>query len=228
MISPNYMKKLHHVNVIIGNKNYNNFIFGILLDDLNFDIKANPDFFLMERDFFGIDDARNLKNWSSGKPLMGEIKASLIVTKYITNDAQNALLKVLEEPPLGTYIFINLESLGGLLPTFLSRVKILNTPLISETEKNEEVILSKASAFLSAKMKERFALTYSLSINKNKTPMKELINNLEEIYYKRYAKDMTLDNSKSKAIKNILTAKIFASTRGSSPKMLLEWLSCVL
>ena len=48
--------------------------------------------------------------------------------------------------------------------------------------------------------------------------MKELIKDLEKIAYK--------DGSKN--IKNILTAKIFASARGSSPKMLLEWLACVI
>ena len=59
-------------------------------------------------------------------------------------------------------------------------------------------------------------------------PMKELISNLEEIYYKSYNKDIANDTEKARAMKNILTAKIFASTKGSSPKMLLEWLSCVL
>ena len=213
------MQKYHHANIIIGKEDYRNFVFDILLKDLNFDTKANPDFLLMESETFGIDDSRNMKKWVSGKPLLGEIKACLIVTNSITLEAQNALLKVLEEPPMGTYIFINIDSLGNLLPTFLSRVKVLDTSVVSEKLDSE---------FLDSNIKKKLTLIRSLTKNKDKTPMKELLKNLEEIAYKNYAKDIAGDVAKAKAMKNILTAKIFASSRGSSPKMLLEWLSCVL
>ena len=224
----NKKKEIHHANVLIGKENYHDFVFDILLNDLDFDIKANPDFLFVEKDFLGIDDARDLERWVAGKPLIGEIKVSFIVSKSITYEAQNALLKVLEEPPVGTYFFINLDSLGGLLPTFLSRVRILDAFLVSESENIGESEENNTLKFLNSKIKEKFAITRSLAKNKDKTPMKELISNLEEIYYKSYNKDIANDTEKARAMKNILTAKIFASTKGSSPKMLLEWLSCVL
>jgi len=210
---------MYHANIIISKRDSRDFVFNLLEKDLNFNIKANPDFLLIENESFGIDDARNFEKWAIGKPFVGEVKVSLIIVKSITFEAQNALLKVLEEPTLGTYIFINLESLGGILPTFISRVRVLTVPLVSESSKitSEE---NTSYKFLHSKIKEKLALIHSLSKKEDKNEMKELIKNLEEIAYK--------NNFKPQSLKNILTAKIFAATRGSSPKMLLEWLSCVL
>ena len=81
-----------------------------------------------------------------------------------------------------------------------------------------------AHKFLQADIKEKFSIIQKLSKKEDKTYMKEMIKNLEEISYKNYAQDI----SKAEIMKNILTAKIFATARGSSPKMLLEWLACVI
>ena len=211
---------MHHANIIISREDCKNFVFNILQKDLSFDIKANPDFLMIENESFGIDDARNLEKWAIGKPLLSETKVSFIITKSITHEAQNALLKVLEEPTLGTYFFINLENEGGLLPTFLSRVNILeNFPRVTLGEKTPF-----ASKFLDSDIKDKFSLIQTLSKKTDKTDMKELIKDLEKISYEKYAGDI----SKSEIMKNILTAKIFATARGSSPKMLLEWLACVI
>lgn len=204
---------MHHANIIISKKDSRDFVFDILEKDLAFDIKANPDFFLLENDSFGIEDARNLGKWALGKPLSGEIKVSLVIARSITFEAQNALLKVLEEPTVGTYIFINLESLGGLLQTFISRVRIL------DVEKNGQES-TEALKFFNSKIKQKLSLITTLSKKEEKTEMKDLIKDLEEIGYKNKAS--------ATALNQILTAKIFASARGSSPKMLLEWLSSVL
>ena len=215
------MKEMHHANIIAGKTDSRDFVFDLIKNNLNFEVKANPDFLLLESESFGIDDARNLKRWVSGKPF-GENKVSLIITKSITHEAQNALLKVLEEPPTGTYLFINLESLGGLLPTFMSRVMVLNPKISKNTDEHSQ---DAGSKFLHSDINGKLAIVRALSKNADKTKMKELLRSLEEISYKNNSKEIIKN---AEAMKNVLTAKIFASTRGSSPKMLLEWLSCVL
>jgi DNA polymerase III delta prime subunit len=219
-------KKIHHANVVIGRGDNRGFVFEILAKDLNFDVQANPDFLLIEEESFGIDDARNLEKWAIGKPLMGEMKVSLVVAKSITFEAQNALLKVLEEPTLGTYIFINLENLGGILPTFISRVRILQFP-VSENS-NATSAENIGSNFFNSKIKEKLSIIRSLAKKEDKNDMKEIIKNLEIISYENYIKKTSSGTSGIEDMRNILTAKIFASSRGSSPKMLLEWLSCML
>jgi len=205
---------MHHANIVINKEDSRDFVFDILIKNLAFDVKANPDFLLVENQSFGINDARNLEQWALGKPLMGKTKVFLIITKAITHEAQNALLKVLEEPPIGTYIFINLENLGGLLPTFLSRVMVLN---VSKNSNDKNI---DAHKFFSSGIKEKLIMIRSLAKKEDKNDMKKLIKDLEEISYKKKAS--------AEQMRDILTAKIFASARGSSPKILLEWLSGVL
>src|SRR3989344_2870720 len=97
------MAKIYHANIILGQENSTDFLFNILEKNLDFKTQGNPDFLLMEVESFGIDDARSLGKWAIGKALLGEIKVCFIKTKSITPEAQNALLKILEEPTLGTY-----------------------------------------------------------------------------------------------------------------------------
>lgn len=209
---------MHHANIILSKEDGRDSVFDVLIKNLNFNVLANPDFLLIEGEPFGIDEARDLEQWAIGKPLTGDIKVCLIVTKTITFEAQNALLKVLEEPPAGTYIFINLENLGGLLPTVISRVMVLDGASDSETLgylKDNNIL-----KFLNSNIRDRLTIVLSLAKKEDKNVMKEFIKNLEEIAYK--------ENVSANQMKNILTAKIFARARGSSPKMLLEWLSGVL
>lgn len=221
--------KLHHANIVIG-ANGRGFVFEILENQLSFETRGNPDFLLVESESLGIDDARDLERWAMGKPLVGETKAALLIAASMTFESQNALLKILEEPPPGTYIFINLESLGGLLPTFLSRVAVLKSTEhnADEFKRGREVSSQDgAREFLHSKIKERLAAIRSLARKEDKSGMKELLKNLEIISYQDY-KTKTTDEARAEAIKNILTAKVFSAARGSSPKMLLEWLACVI
>lgn len=195
---------------------------------MGFKTRGNPDFWLLESEVFGIDDARSFGSWAAGKPLLGTIKVSLIVARSMTVEAQNALLKTLEEPPPGTYIFIHLESLGGLLPTFLSRVAVWKSAEGRIDGSNGKALSqTDAHLFLHSQIKERLATIRSLAKKEDKTGMRELLKNLEIEAYQNYKTDGIKPASKE-ALKNILTAKVFASARGSSPKMLLEWLACVI
>lgn len=215
--------KLHHANILLGKGNGQDFVSKILAANLAFETKANPDFLLTEMETFGIDDARDFEKWVIGKPLAGEHKASLIFVKTITFEAQNALLKVLEEPPSGTFVFISLESLAGLLPTFVSRVMILSLP-------EEEIVATGKNEieFLKSSAKEKLRITKNLLKAGDKNIAREFIKNLEEACYKENSSAIVHNPKKAEEIKNILTAKTFASIRGSSPKMLLDWLSSVI
>ncbi len=219
--------KLHHANLVIGGDN-RDFVYKILKEKLDFNIHANPDFLLIENKSFGIGDVRDFENWIIGKPLVGEVKASFVCVESITHEAQNALLKVLEEPPFGTYIFINLASLGGLLPTFLSRVRIIEN--IFEQENNSTISLAQKRAlkFLDSDINGKFTMIRTLAKSADKTDAREVLKNLEEVYRQNLTENSQSDKTNAKNLEHLLTAKILASSKGSSPKMLLEWLACVL
>ncbi len=90
----------------------------------------------------GIEDIRNIQKKIFLKPFRGEKKAIIFKLGFgITVEAQNSMLKLLEEPPLNTLIFLITNNVNSFLPTILSRVKIIEIkglkPEINEDGLNE-------------------------------------------------------------------------------------------
>ena len=71
---------------------------------------------------FGVEDARGLKDKAYKKPLGGPKKVFLLDIESFSREAENALLKMFEEPPLGTYFLIFTPYLQNLLGTLKSRL----------------------------------------------------------------------------------------------------------
>lgn len=83
---------------------------------------------------FGVDDVRDIIEEVSKKPFEGEKKVIIIHEgNKLTIQAQNALLKTIEEPPVGVYIILLCESLELILDTIKSRCEIYKlTPLTKD------------------------------------------------------------------------------------------------
>lgn len=74
----------------------------------------------------GIPDVRSLQKNLFLKPLKSEEKAEVVFAfEGLTVEAQNAFLKVLEEPPIHTIIIICVTSLEFILPTIISRCSVI-------------------------------------------------------------------------------------------------------
>jgi DNA polymerase-3 subunit delta' len=82
-----------------------------------------------------IDEIRALQQRLTTRPTMGPKRAIIIdPADDLETGAVNALLKSLEEPPVGTYFLLVTHRLGRLLPTIRSRCRILRfAPLADET-----------------------------------------------------------------------------------------------
>ena len=80
---------------------------------------------------FGVDEVRGIIEEVSKKPYEGDKKVIIIHEgSKLTVQAQNALLKTIEEPPKGVYIILLVESLETMLDTIKSRCQIYKlTPL---------------------------------------------------------------------------------------------------
>ncbi|MFT5352588.1 MAG: DNA polymerase-3 subunit delta', partial [Candidatus Paceibacteria bacterium] len=118
--------KLHHAYVLEGEREHiYEKICQFCEEDLKLAIKANPDFWYQESDKFLIQNARDLREMQLRKTLGDSRKIFIIAFNFITREAQNSLLKVLEEPTEGTHIFIITPSSSVFLDTVLSRVTVL-------------------------------------------------------------------------------------------------------
>ncbi|MCL5433266.1 MAG: DNA polymerase III subunit [Patescibacteria group bacterium] len=98
---------------------------------------SNFDVNFLKDEKLGIEQIRNMQKRVFLKPFKSKIKISVIQNaEKLTTEAQNALLKVLEEPPSDTIIILTTTNKEHLLATILSRCKIVE--LKKETSKLSE------------------------------------------------------------------------------------------
>lgn len=90
----------------------------------------------------GIGDIKRIQKKVFLKPMQSKYKAVIInEAELLTTEAQNALLKMLEEPPSHTIIVLLTANLESLLPTIHSRCKIILPQVAAEnmSVENSEV-----------------------------------------------------------------------------------------
>lgn len=93
---------------------------------------------------FGVDDVREIIDEVNKKPFEGDKKVIIIHQgNKLTIQAQNALLKTIEEPPKGVYIIILCESLELILDTIKSRCEIYKLKPLTKSELYEYIKIKK-------------------------------------------------------------------------------------
>src|SRR3989344_4557383 len=78
-------------------------------------------------DAFKIEDARNLKSLGSEKSYTTGKKIFIIAANSILREAQNAMLKLFEEPIPDTHFFVIVPDINSLLKTLVSRFYLIST-----------------------------------------------------------------------------------------------------
>ncbi len=104
---------------------------------LEFDGQNNPDFFIVESDgnTIKIDQIRNMQKGVQEKPIISRSKVYIIDNAdFMTKEAQNALLKTLEEPPEFVTIILIGENENEFLTTIKSRCMIIHFNSISDSD----------------------------------------------------------------------------------------------
>lgn len=82
-----------------------------------------------------VDQVRAMQQRLTTRPTLGNRRAIVIdPADDLEKGAANALLKSLEEPPVGTFFFLVAHRLGRLLPTIRSRCRILQFPKVDAAE----------------------------------------------------------------------------------------------
>jgi hypothetical protein len=76
----------------------------------------------------------------------GAVAGIIPQAHLLTHEAQQALLKTLEEPPGSALVILETETPFALLPTILSRVQILNCTSANKPQENSAVIASLQKA----------------------------------------------------------------------------------
>jgi len=99
-------------------------------DSCEFSGQLAPDILHIRPDpGIGIDNIRDITRFLTRKPL--NLPANIVVVhqaETLSLPAQNAFLKTLEDPPGNSQIYLITSQPDSLLPTILSRVRIINSP----------------------------------------------------------------------------------------------------
>lgn len=117
---------------------------------------AEPDFLILSSEgSLGIAETRKISQFLKNQPYQRKSKVVLVEnSEKLTIEAQNNLLKTLEEPPARSLIIMTVDKTDSLLTTIISRCQIIR--LANKQEFSPE--LSEEDNSYQAKMAERILL----------------------------------------------------------------------
>jgi len=127
---------------------------------------GNPD------ESIGIDEARTIKNFLYQKPVNSKYRTVIIRdAQNLTTEAQNSILKIVEEPPESALIIFIANNEETLLTAVVSRLQKIYFPAIGSHEKLKKIKLDE-SAFTDMSDSEIDSVFESLINDLRKDPIK--------------------------------------------------------
>lgn len=220
------MNLSHHAYCLIGGDARHEGLLASLKNNHKIGSAGNPDFFDRKYQNFTIDDARELKSRAETRPVTSTgKKIFILMMNGITVEAQNALLKLLEEPNERSHFFLIIPSAHLLLSTVKSRVQLIG--FAGGKGLNNDETLKAAKNFIDCAPQKRLDLVKALmdEITKEKKTKQDAIDFLnalqESIHEKGVKKNV-------KALESVLLAGKYANDRAPSMKMLLEYVALSL
>lgn len=177
--------------------------------------KVRP-FYAREYERFGIEEARELQNIASLKNYTDSI--FLLGIASLTSEAQQAMLKLFEEPQQGTQ-FVLMVPHGALLPTLKSRMMEYPEQLDTSAE------TAGAGKFLKLSGKDRsdFIAKLLKDDEGTKERVRDFVNELEAVLHKKIGEPKA-----RQGLQDIAMVRNYLQDRSPSLKMLLEHLAVAL
>ncbi len=181
---------------------------------------GDPNFSFFRYEKFGIDEARSLIEKSS---LLTSARASIILLGVgsITTEAQQALLKLFEEPQLGM-TFVLLAPFGSLISTLKSRCLRFENQ-VKFAPGNVQTI---AKDFLTWPYKKRSEWIVATLKDEDdaRDMVRAFLNNLESELYGKIEKSKEVRES----LTDIANFRVYLNDKGPSLKMILEHFAATL
>ncbi|MBP7006526.1 MAG: hypothetical protein KBC44_02480 [Candidatus Pacebacteria bacterium] len=200
-----------------------------VLEEMGIKTEGNPDFSFLVFDTFKIDDARNIKSFSSEKSFASNEgpkrskKVLVVSANNFLQEAQNTLLKMFEEPNQDSHFFLITPDKNLLLKTLQSRFYSISYPRGSSDYTKE------VEDFIKMNIRERLDFIKDNFVSKDdeegelssRTRASLFLNSLEEVLSDKVLKKEN-KNYKTEPFEQIFTAREYLRQNGTSPKSLLE------
>jgi len=225
-----FPENLYHSYVIEGNPEQTVYLLREFLEfrgDIN---KQSGDVMVNLYDSFAILDSQRVKEWHQNKSIDQKKKICIIGTKFINREAEQTLLKIIEEPKENTHFFIVVPDSSLLLDTILSRVHLIKN---IEDENPDQNNFAQEFLFLNpaARIDKVADIIKEFKDSENSGGLRHkainLINGLESIFYKKWKTDVNNENIKF-VLNELKNCRDFLSTPGASVKMILEHIALMI
>lgn len=174
----------------------------------------HPDLLYFEdSEKLGVEQAKKIREHLSIKPHSAKVKAVILESAHnLTQDAQNSLLKTLEEPPNSALIVLGAGNESNLLPTVLSRCELIYLDAKIEQQmsniKDEDI-----KKLLDMSIQERFEYIEKLEDKEG----------LLKALSRFYSEELKKDPSQVKMAKKVLAAEEWANSNVNT-RAILEYL----
>lgn len=216
----------HHAYSMVGGAAEHDALVAVLAKDHKISLRGNPDFVDRRYEVFSVDDSREIKSLAESKPTVaGAKKIFVLEMSGITNEAQNALLKLLEEPPVDTHFFLIVSSAHLLLPTVKSRLSFLGEG--TNTRKNDADLEAWVEKFIKSKVDARLTMAKAFNdeIAKEKRSKQDAVEVLNILEEKIHAMGIRGNVGRLEAVS---LARKYSTDRAPSMKMLLDYVAMSL
>ena len=183
--------------------------------------RGNPDLFVQKYEVLTIDDARKLKDAHATRPFAENGRKYFILEiDSITHEAQNALLKIFEEPNEYARFFLIVPSEEMLLPTLRSRLFIVRTRSGLASDMGTAYI----NDFLDLSPAERIAFADKLAadISDGKKPKSAALDFCSDL--SKHLRTLGIEKN-AVALAKIARTESYLRDRASSIKQLLEYVA---
>ena len=167
---------------------------------------------------FGVEDARFLARQSFNLSSSDQPQIFLISFSKITEQAQNTLLKVFEEPSSNTYFFLCVSKELHFLPTLLSRFFVITPQTDSKI---------KAIKFVDMGFEERMGTIDALIAKDDLEEMSYFLNQIEIEIHDKIIKGEKVEESK-KIFNTIVKLREFIRMPSTSKKQMLNYLASTI
>ncbi len=212
---------LAHAYVCSGNiENNKKTILRFLEEEMDYSVHANPNLYIHQYQSMGISDARDITDQQQKTAMgTGNRKIFIICFSSITVEAQNALLKTIEEPTPDTLIFLLTDAVENLLSTILSRAQLLSGETIDEYKDLVQEFIGE-NFIGREKIYKQFLSDTKKNIPANKSGATQFISEILTHISQQYSW-----NNKTEIYRDIEQMQNYIMNRSSSLKYIFEFIS---
>ncbi len=216
----------HHAILMEGGAEDSLALFKKHLKSKRINTEQNPDIVTLQIQSFGIDDSRSLIDLAIRAPVSEEKKTIILLLGDITREAQNALLKLFEDPNPQVEFLVSVENVDALLPTLRSRLHVLGRGEGGKEGRVEGGM--EARKFIKLPIGERMSFIEKMVKDQkdsgSKSEIRSFLHSLRaEIIGEGRESSLNLG-----ALEAVDRALLYIDDKGSAVKMLLESVALAL